>query len=332
MHALVTGITGFVGGHLAEHLLAEGLRVTGCSRRGQWPPAIEQLRHRVRLLECDLADERAADRLLTNGPYDVFFHLAGLANPRDCLADLERARRENVAATRNLYEAIRRSGQRPRVLFVSSSYVYGQPRPEELPVSTACPIRAEHPYAASKWAAEQSSIEYATEHGLDIVRVRPFNHTGPRQPAGYIVSDWARQIALVEAGKSPPVLSVGNLDTRRDYTDVRDVVRAYRLLVEKAATGSVYNLGSGSSHSGREILQMLCRLSRTPIHTETDAALLRAGEAPEIVADASPLRELTGWRPQIDLETTLRDTLEWWRMLNASGRGTAGLNPAACDS
>lgn len=313
MRTLVTGITGFVGGHLAEHLLAQGDRIAGCSRRGVWPKQLDHLADRVQLLPCDLSDPEATLRLFQRESYDTVFHLAGLANPRACDNDPELAWRQNIDATRHLYEAIQRSGQRPRVLMVSTSYVYGIPRPEDLPVRTSCPIRLQGPYAASKWAAEQLSQHFGAEHGLSIIRVRPFNHTGPRQPRGYVIPDWAHQVAAMETGQSPPVLRVGNLDTRRDYTDVRDVVRGYRLLVQKAEANAVYNLGSGVSRSGREILDVLASLCRVPLEIELDPGRIRDHEAHEIVADAGPLRQLTGWQPQIDLETTLRDTLDYWR-------------------
>ncbi len=319
MRALVTGITGFVGGHLAERLLAQGDRVIGCSRRGVWPDELRHLAPRVTLVACDLCDPAAVARLLDRELCDTAYHLAGLANPRACAADPELARRENTEATRNLYEAVRQSGQRPRVLFVSTSYVYGQPRAEELPIRVTCPIRPQHPYAASKWAAEELSVRYAAEHGLDVVRVRPFNHTGPRQSLRYIVPDWVQQIAAMEAGRARPVLRVGSLDTRRDYTDVRDVVRGYWLLAGKAPSRTVYNLGSGVARSGREILGVLRSLSRVPFDLEPDPGRARSGEAAEIVADPAPLQELTGWRPEIDLETTLRDTLNYWHSRQGGG-------------
>jgi GDP-4-dehydro-6-deoxy-D-mannose reductase len=319
MRTVITGITGFVGGHLAEHLLAEEDHVIGCARRGRWPADLEHLRERVRLAACDLNDEACLRGLFASESVDVVFHLAGLASPRACAADPGRAERENVEATRKLYDAVRSSGQRPRVVFVSSSYVYGRPLPNELPLTTSAPIRADHPYAASKWAAEQLSVRYAEEYGLDVARVRPFNHTGPRQPLGYIVSDWASQLAQFDraaganAAHDRAVLRVGNLDSRRDYTDVRDVVRGYRLLALRAAAGSVYNLGSGVAVSGSEILDVLCRLCRVPVACEIDPRLVRSDEAPEIRADASELERLTGWRPRIAFETTLRDTFEYWK-------------------
>jgi GDP-4-dehydro-6-deoxy-D-mannose reductase len=224
----------------------------------------------------------------------------------------------NVTATENLYNAIHLTGARPRILFVSTAYVYGQPGLDELPIRSTARINAHDPYAASKWAAEQISVRFASEYQLQIVRIRTFNHVGPRQPTGFIVSDWARQVAAIEAGRVPAVLYVGNLDTRRDYSDVRDIVRAYRLLVCEArafaaGTCGVFNLGSGMSRSGRDIVDRLRMLSAAQWDWRIDTHLCRSGEAAEIVADATPLRELTGWRPEIDFDITLRDTLNYWR-------------------
>jgi GDP-4-dehydro-6-deoxy-D-mannose reductase len=307
-----------VGGHLAEHLVALGDTVSGCSRSGRWPDGLQHLSQRIRLSACDLADASATRDLFERGAFDVVFHLAGLANPRACCDDPAMAHRQNVMSSENLYDAIHRSGQKPTVLFVSTAYVYGQPASDELPVRATAPVRADHPYAATKWKAEQISMRYAVDYGLAIRRVRPFNHVGPRQPAGYIVSDWARQVAAIEAGRARPLLRVGNLDTRRDYTDVRDVVRAYRMLACQPGTLTpaacdVYNLGSGTSRSGREILDRLRALSRTAWHWEMDEQLVRSGEASEIIADSTPLRQLVGWQPEIDFDMTLRDTLDFWR-------------------
>lgn len=313
MRALVTGITGFVGGHLAEHLLSECDEVVGCARRVSWPDELSYLQERICLKRCDLCDPQDAARLFENDEYEVVCHLAGMANPRACQADPELASQANVEATRNLYDAIVHSGQTPRVLFVSTSYVYGQPQPNELPVGIHCTIRTEHPYAATKWEAERQSMHYAEQHGLDIVRVRPFNHTGPRQSTSYAIPHWANQVARIERGCCEPVLRVGSLDSRRDYTDVRDVVRAYRLLPAMAPPKTVYNLGSGKEYSGWEILQELQALTRRSFGIQTDPARLRTAEVHEIVADAEPLHQLTGWQPRIDLKTTLRDTLDFWR-------------------
>jgi GDP-4-dehydro-6-deoxy-D-mannose reductase len=313
MRTLVTGIAGFVGGHLAEHLLACGDEIVGCSRRGAWPPGLGHLADRATLHSCDLADQNAAKSLVLSARPDAVVHLAALANPRECQANRVSAKIQNEAATTFLLDGIRASGQTPRILYVSTSYVYGQPERRELPVATACPVRIDNVYAESKWDAENTCDLFHKRYGLDIIRVRPFNHVGPRQPAGYIVSDWTRQVAAIERGDAEPILRVGNLDSRRDYTDVRDVVRAYRLLIERGQRGEVYNLGSGTSRSGREILDSLARLSRVSWRFEIDPARVRPDEAAEIVADATPLRKLTGWTPEISFDQTLADTLEYWR-------------------
>jgi GDP-4-dehydro-6-deoxy-D-mannose reductase len=316
MRALVTGITGFVGGHLAEDLVAHGDHVIGCSRTGNWPHALAHLSEVVQLVPCDLGDGEATARLLADHPVDAIYHLAGLANPRACADDPTRAARENVLTTQNVCDGVLRSGRQPRFLFVSTGYVYGHPSPEHLPIGVDAPVRAEDPYAASKWAAEQCTIQFAEKTQIPIVRVRPFNHAGPRQSPGYIVSDWTRQVVEIESGRVPPVLRVGNLDTRRDYTDVRDIVRAYRMLAHESRAftpraSSVYNLGSGFARSGREVLETLRSISDAEWDWETDPRLLRPGEADVIVADAKPLQELIGWKPEIDFRDTLRDTRKW---------------------
>jgi GDP-4-dehydro-6-deoxy-D-mannose reductase len=321
MRALVTGITGFVGGHLAELLLAQGVAVTGCSRSGRWPTGLEHLEGNTTLVACDLTESGSVQALFERHEFDTVFHLAGMANPSACRSDPAIARRTNVTATANLYRTICSISQRPRVVYVSSAYVYGQPGPGESPISSAAPVNANDPYAATKWEAEQLGIRFAADEGLAIVRVRTFNHVGPRQPAGYIVSDWTRQIAEIEKGYRAPVLRVGNVESRRDYSDVRDIVRAYYLLAREASfyvpSGcDVLNLGSGSSWCGRDILERLSRFSRVAWRWEVDPLLLRPGESAEIVADATPLRERTGWRPEINFDTTIRDTLDYWRSIS----------------
>jgi GDP-4-dehydro-6-deoxy-D-mannose reductase len=313
MRILVTGITGFVGGHLAEHLLDRGDEVAGCSRTGRWPNELRHLSDRIELIPCDLTQIVPARSLFDQRQYDAVIHLAGIASPRACAAAPAEAERQNVRATSVLVDAMRPHGQPPRLLLVSSSYVYGTPDPKRLPIGTDSPLQPDTIYGKTKWEAETSVAGDTENTRIDIIRVRPFNHIGPRQPAGYIVADWTRQIAAIERGDAPPVLCVGNLDSRRDYTDVRDVVRAYRLLIEHGRRGEVYNLGSGTSRSGREILGVLSRLSRVPWKFEIDPARTRPNEAYDIVADATPLRVATGWRPEIDFETTLRDTLDYWR-------------------
>jgi GDP-4-dehydro-6-deoxy-D-mannose reductase len=322
MSALITGITGFVGGHLAEHLLGRGEHVVGCDLRGSWPEWLEHLAGRAELIELDLSRADRLHSFMRCYRFERIYHLAGLADPRACQRDPSLAWRHNVKATEYLCEAIVRSAPAARLLLVSSVYVYGRPGPEQMPLGTDCPVSGEHPYAASKLAAEQLAFDYAEQCGLDVVIVRPFNQAGPRQPRSYLIADWSAQVAEMELGLRERVLAVGNLATRRDYTDVRDAVRAYRMLLERAPSRSLYNLGSGRAVSGHDILGILKRLSRVQFRVETDPSKFR-DDAPLLVADIGPIRSGIGWEPQIAPEQTVADTLQFWRrQLGSPGSST----------
>ena len=279
MRALVTGVSGFVGGHLAEHLLDAGDLVVGLSASGRWPEGLAAVARSVRNERCDLADVAEADliELIARKRPEVIYHLAAQANPQASVADPRGTWALNLGGTLNLLEAVKGSGQRPRVVLVGSGVSYGNPGPEHLPVSEACPLRPNNPYAASKAAADLLGIQHHLAHGTDVVMVRPFNHAGPRQSPSYVLGGLARQVAEVEAGRRPRV-EVGNLDVVRDFTDVRDVVRAYRLLATRGQAGEVYNLGTG-------------RGTR--------------------LADASRLRAATGWEPRLAIAQTLADMLQY---------------------
>jgi len=322
MEALITGAAGFVGGHLAEHLVERGERVVGCDLRGKWPQWLAQLEGRAELVQLDLSRAPELDLFFRARQFDQVYHLVGVADPRACLREPQWAWRHNVLATELLCEALVRTQRSARLLLVSSVYVYGRPPPERIPLGTNCPVSREHPYAAQKLEAEQRARRYAEQYGLDLVIVRPFNQAGPRQPRSYLISDWAAQVAEMEAGRREPVLRVGNLQTRRDYTDVRDAVQAYRMLLERAPSGSLYNLGSGRAVSGYEIAEMLKRLSRVQFEVATDPSKFR-DDAPILVADTGPVESEIGWRPRIPIERTVADTLEFWRQHLAGGDGLA---------
>jgi GDP-4-dehydro-6-deoxy-D-mannose reductase len=311
LRVLISGATGFVGGHLAEALLARsGVEIHGLSRGGVWPPECAHLYDQVKLHRRDLAEPEGLAELLAAVQPEWIVHLAGLANPKLCRQEPEKARRENLDATRCLYEAVARWGGKPRILGVSTSHVYGQAggRCDE-----STPIQPTSPYAASKADAELAGSQYAASAGLDIMRVRPFNHTGPRQSKGYVVPDFASQIAVIERGENePPMVETGNLSAFCDLTDVRDVVLAYILLMEKGRRGEVYNIGSGRLVRIGNVLDQLLGMSaiRAQVREETRD---RPAEAAAPVCDAGKLRRETGWQPRIPLEQTLRDTLEYWR-------------------
>ncbi|HEV3165740.1 MAG TPA: GDP-mannose 4,6-dehydratase [Isosphaeraceae bacterium] len=314
MRALVTGISGFVGGHLAEHLIASGDMVVGLSAAGRWPERLKHLGRLARIEPCDLAvgDEAdLADRIVRKQP-DIIYHLAAQSNPQASVADPRGTWALNLGGTLNLLEAVKASGLKPRVVVVGSGVCYGNPAAEHLPVSELCPLRPNNPYAASKAAADLLGVQHFLSHGTDVVMARPFNHSGPRQSPTYVLGGLARQVAEVEAGHKARV-EVGNLDVIRDFTDVRDVVCAYRLLATRGSPGEIYNLGSGSGTQLSDAVKILASLARLPIEVFVDPARVRPVDQPLLVANPKKLRDATGWKPEISIEKTLADMLQYWR-------------------
>jgi len=314
MRVLVTGVSGFVGGHLAEHLAAAGDLVVGLSASGQWPAGLAHLARQVRIERCDLSAVAAAElaELVTRKAPEAIYHLAAQANPQASLGDPLGTWALNLGGALNLLEAVKASGVKARVVLVGSGVCYGNPGPEHLPVSEDCPLRPNNPYAASKAAADLLGVQHFLSHGTDVVMVRPFNHAGPRQSSSYVLSALARQVAEVEAGRKPRV-EVGNLDIVRDFTDVRDVVRGYRLLAEKGAPGEIYNLGTGRGTKLADALQTLASLSGRPVEVHVDPARVRPVDQPLLIADPAKLRAATGWEPRFTAEQTLADMLDDWR-------------------
>ncbi len=314
MRALVTGISGFVGGHLAEHLIASGDVVVGLSTSGRWPDGLAHLAPTARIEPCDLAKVSDADLsdLIARKQPEVIYHLAAQANPQASVGDPRGTWALNLGGTLTLLEAAKTSGVKPRVVLVGSGVCYGNPPAELMPVSESCPLRPNNPYSASKGAADLLGVQHFLAHATDVVMVRPFNHAGPRQSSSYVLSALARQVAEVEAGLKAAV-EVGNLDIVRDFTDVRDVVAAYRLLATKGQPGEIYNLGSGRGTRLADALETLKNLARTPIEVRVDPARVRPVDQPLLVADATKLRHATGWAPRFAIEATLADMLDDWR-------------------
>jgi GDP-4-dehydro-6-deoxy-D-mannose reductase len=313
MRVLVTGASGFVGGHLCEHLVAEGDLVVGLSASGRWPASLAHLNQLVRLERGDLADVDEsvfADWLRRKQP-EVVYHLAAQSNPNASLSDPRGTWALNLGGTLNLLEAIKAAAlePRPRVILVSSGVCYGNPAPEHLPVKEDCPLRPNNPYSASKAAADLLGIQHFLSHATNVVMVRPFNHAGPRQSPTYVLAALALQVAEVEAGRKTH-LEVGNLEVIRDFTDVRDVVRGYRLLAHYGKAGEIYNLGSGYGTKIALALEQLRTLAHHPVEVRIDPARVRPVDQPLLVADASKLQAATGWKPLYTIEQTLADMLE----------------------
>jgi len=302
---LITGASGFAGGHLAAACAAAGEEVVALSRSGA-PPT-------------DLLDPVATRGGVATAEPEVVYHLAALAHVGRSWSDPAATLAENQAMSLNLLEAVRTAAPRAVVVAVSSGEVYG--RPEALPVGERALLRPQNPYAVSKAAGDLLAGFYGDAHGLHVVRPRPFNHAGPGQPPLYAVASFACQVAAgLEARENPIRLVTGNPDARRDYTDVRDVVRAYRLLAEAGEPG-VFNVCSGRSASARELVAALGRVAGAEIEHVVDPELARAHEVTEIRGSAEKLRAATGWEPRIPLETTLADTIGWWRAEIRAGRG-----------
>jgi GDP-4-dehydro-6-deoxy-D-mannose reductase len=314
MRALVTGISGFVGGHLTEHLIAEGDIVAGLSASGRWPQELAHLAQKARIERFDLVKETDAvfAELIRRKQPEVIYHLAAQSNPQASVDDPRGTWTLNFWASFNLLEAVKLSGQRPRVILVSSGVCYGNPSPELIPVTEDCPVRPNNPYAASKAAVDLLGIQHHLSHGTDVMSVRPFNHAGPRQSARYALAGFAFQVAQMEARRSDR-LEVGNLEVIRDITDVRDVVRGYRMLAERGRAGEVYNLGMGEGTKLADALEYLTSLASVPIEIHVDQARVRPVDQPKLVADASKLREAVGWEPRYAIQQTLADMLDYYR-------------------
>jgi GDP-4-dehydro-6-deoxy-D-mannose reductase len=314
MRVLVTGISGFVGGHLAEHLIAQDDLVVGLSSSGHWPAKLSHLGKQIRIDRFDLADCTETDLtgLLERKQPEVIYHLAAQSNPQKSLADPRGTWALNLGGTLNLLEAVEGLALKPRVILVSSGVCYGNPVPEWIPVREDCPLRPNNPYAASKAAADLLGIQHYLTHGTHVVVVRPFNHAGPRQSPHYVLAALALQVAEIESG-CREYLEVGNLNVIRDFTDVRDVVRAYRLAAQGGVPGEIYNLGTGRGTKIADALEHLRSLAKSPIPVCVDPARVRPVDQPLLIADASKLRAAVGWKPCYTIEQTLADMLAFCR-------------------
>ena len=303
---LVTGGAGFAGSHLVEQLAARGPVVAWS--RSEPPPFLRALAawQTVDLLVRDQV--RAAIAALRPS---AVYHCAGLPHVAESWSNTTQPLASNVLATHHLLDALRRAGAPCRVLVPGSATVYA---PSREPLTEDAPIGPGNPYALSKLAQEQLAVRAAQEDGIEVIVARSFNHTGPRQTPAFVAPSLARQIALIERGALEPVIRVGNLEAQRDLTDVRDVVRAYALLMESGTSGVVYNVASGTGRSIRSLLDELVARARVTVTIETDASRLRANDVPVLVGDASRLRRATGWTPEISFPQMLDDLLAYWRV------------------
>jgi len=319
VRALITGITGFVGSHLVDYILANHSEVDiyGLVR---WRSPMENLEHvpaeKLNLYYGDLVDLGSMVRMLEEIKPDFIFHLAAQSYvPTSFDAPVDTLQ-TNIIGTTCLLEAIRIAAIDPVIHVCSSSEVYGQVTEEEVPIKEDCPLRPSSPYAVGKVGEDMVSFQYWLSYGIKTIRTRMFTHTGPRRGKVFVVSAFARQIALIEKEKQEPVLRVGNLESVRTFSDVRDAVRAYWLLVNKCQPGEVYNIGGNRTMKIKEMLDMLLALSpaaRDKIEIKVDPELLRPSDVTLQIPDCSKFKRVTGWEPEISFEKTLQDTLDYWR-------------------
>jgi GDP-4-dehydro-6-deoxy-D-mannose reductase len=312
---LITGITGFAGSHLADYILAEhpGVEVFGTYRWRSRRENIEHLEGRIRLVEADFGDPTSLRRALEASRPDAIFHLAAQSFVPTSWSSPAETFHVNATGQIHLFESIRALGIDPVVQLACSSEEYGLVHKEETPIKESNPLRPLSPYAVSKVAQDLLGYQYFRSYGLRAIRTRGFNHEGPRRGEVFVMSNFAKQIASIEAGLQAPVIMVGNLDAVRDFTDVRDMVRAYWLAAEKGEPGEVYNIASGSGITIRAMLDRLISFSNVPVRVETDPARLRPSDVEVLLGDSSKFRARTGWEPSIPLERTLADSLDYWR-------------------
>ncbi len=319
MRVLITGITGFAGSHLADFILAhdQNVEVHGTRRWRSKEDAADHLVGRVTFHECDITDAHNMYRVIENVKPDHIFHLAAQSYIPASWDSPAETFHTNIVGQCNLLEAIKRmrpSGYDPIVQIAGSSEEYGKVSHEHLPITETTPLHPLSPYAVSKVAQDYMAYQYWQSFRIRAIRTRAFNHEGPRRGEVFVISNFCKQIADIERELRKPVLHVGNLDAVRDFTDVRDTVRAYWLAMEHCEPGEVYNIASGTGRRIGDVLEQLLTLStRRGIQVERDPQRMRPSDVPALIGDSRKFRATSGWAPTIPFEKTLRDSLDYWR-------------------
>jgi len=314
MKVLITGVTGFAGTHLADFLAREfhNLDLYGTYRHlGQ--DSLLRITKEVKLIESDVNYFQSMEKVLESVLPDILFHFAAYVSVANSFEHPALTFQTNVIGTINLLEATKKVCKGAKILIPSSAEVYGTVETANMPVKETQPLNPQNPYALSKTAQEMLGTYYSKTFGLDVYLTRTFHYTGPGQPLGFVCSDFARQIAEIERSKRGGVIKVGNLKVKRDFTDIRDVVRAYWEIIDKGKPNTVYNVCTGRSISIEEILNTLLHLSSHDISVEIDEKKLRSVEIPEVFGENLKLKRDTPWMPQIDIKETLKDVLDFWR-------------------
>lgn len=311
--ALITGITGFAGSHLAELLLKENVQVHGVQRWRSKSDNIDHIKDKIHVHEADLLDAHSIYTVIDEVKPDFIFHLAAQSYVQSSWASPANTLEVNITGSVHIFEAAKKSGKDIRIQIACSSEEYGKVFPNELPIRETNPLRPLSPYAVSKLAMDYLGYQYYESYGTKIIRTRGFNHTGPRRGDVFAESTFAKQIAEIELGLKEPVVSVGNLNAIRDYTDVRDMVRAYYLAVQKCQPGEVYNIATLKGQKIKDVLDLLLSMSKVKIKIEEDPERMRPSDVAVLIGDASKFQKLTGWKPEIPFKKTMEDLLNYWR-------------------
>ena len=311
--ALITGIAGFVGSYMSELLLSKGYEVSGLCRPRSKMDHIESIKNKLHLYDADLLDSHSLYTTIQKIKPDYIFHLAAQSFVPTSWGSPAVTLEVNIVGSANLFEAVRQVGINPVIQIACSSEEYGMVLPNEVPIKETNPLRPLSPYAVSKLAMDYLGFQYFESYKMRIIRTRGFNHTGPRRGDTFAESTFAKQIAMIEKGKQEPVIYVGNLEAKRDYTDVRDMVRAYLLAVEKCDPGEVYNIASGEAIKIADLLDLMLSMSKVKVQIKQDPARMRPSDVPILIGDASKFRKKTGWKPEIKFKKTAEDLLNYWR-------------------
>ena len=311
--ALITGIAGFVGSHMAELLLSQGYEVWGMSRPRSKMDHIESIKSQLHLEDADLLDSHSLYTTLSKIKPDYIFHLAAQSFVPTSWGSPAVTLETNIVGSANVFEAVRQVGIDPVIQIACSSEEYGMVYENEVPIKETNPLRPLSPYAVSKLAMDYLGYQYFESYGMKIIRTRGFNHTGPRRGDTFAESTFAKQIALIEKGKQEPIIYVGNLEAQRDYTDVRDMVRAYLLAVQKCDPGEVYNIATGHAIKIEDVLKMMLAMSTVKVEIKQDPSRMRPSDVPILIGDTKKFTEKTGWKAEIPFEKTAADLLNYWR-------------------
>ena len=311
MAVLVTGIAGFVGSYLTELLLEKREKVVGL----YWNSNLENIEHiksKVQLYSCNVADFRQTHQIIKKIKPKEIYHLAAISSVGKSFSEPVFTFKVNFGGTQNILEAVRKENLKSKILIPNSADMYGRVSAQALPIKETHPLKPISPYAISKTCADVLAEQYFKIYGIPVIRTRSFNHTGPRQALGFVIPDFASQVAKIDLDLQKPVLKVGDLRAKRDISDVRDIVSGYYLLMKRGKPGETYNIGSGKIYSLKKVLQYLVSLSSRKIRVEIDKTRLRKIDIPVLQADITKIKKDTGWKAKTPLEKTLQDTYNFW--------------------